>query len=45
MFNHYEEPELKVVKLETALKVACLTSVMEAETDDGWEDIEFPDEG
>ena len=41
MFNHYEEPELKVVRLEAALKVACLTSVMEDETDDGWIDLDI----
>lgn len=36
MNNHYSEPEMEVIRLEESLKVACLLSPAEDETDQGW---------
>ncbi len=38
MFNHYSEPEMEVIRLEESLKVACLLSQGEDNTEPDWND-------
>lgn len=42
MINHYTKPEMKVVKLDESLKVACFLSILNILDDGNWED--FPDD-
>lgn len=39
MTNHYCEPEMEVIRLEESLKVACLLSQGEDNTEENWQDI------
>jgi len=39
MFKQYEEPEMEVVRLDESLKVACLASHLEDNTEDGWHSL------
>lgn len=39
MTKCYSEPEMEVIRLEESLKVACLLSPAEDNTEQGWQDI------